>query len=59
MLGRNLARNRWKFKSDPRNQFEMRKAGTQDSGLFFCASYENRIAVFLASPGGLAGFRTR
>ena len=43
----------------PRNQFEMLKAGTQDSGLFFCASYEYWIVVFLASPAVSAGFRTR
>jgi hypothetical protein len=37
----------------------MLKAGTQDSGRFFCASYENWVVVFLASPAALAGFRTR
>jgi len=40
------ARDRW-FKSNPRNQSEMLKAGTQDSGLFFSANYENGVVVFL------------
>jgi hypothetical protein len=31
------------------------EAGTQDSGLFFCASYENDFVVFLASPAKSAG----
>ena len=39
-------RDRW-FKSNPRNQSEMLKAGTQDSGLFFSANYENGVVVFL------------
>jgi hypothetical protein len=34
----------------------MLKAGTQDSGLFFCASYENWVIVFLANPAMAAGF---
>jgi hypothetical protein len=37
----------------------MLKAGTQISGLFFCASYENWVVVFFASPAVPAGFRTR
>ena len=32
------------------------KAGIQDSGLFFCASYENWVVVFLASPAMSEGF---
>jgi hypothetical protein len=45
--------------ASPRNQLETHEAGTQDSGLFFCASYENWVVVFLASPEMSAGFRTR
>jgi hypothetical protein len=30
-----------------RNQSEMLKAGTHDSGLFFSAKYENRVVVLL------------
>ncbi len=32
------------------------KAGTQDSGLFFCASYENWAVVFFASSAKSEGF---
>jgi len=32
-------------------------AGTQDSGFFFCASYEIWVVVFLASPALSAGFK--
>jgi len=31
------------------------KAGTQDSGLFFCMSYEKQVFVFLASLAKSAG----
>jgi hypothetical protein len=41
------------FKSALRNQLEMRKAGNQESGLFFGASYENWVIVFLASPANV------
>jgi hypothetical protein len=36
--------------ADPRNHPLLHKAGTQDSGLFFCTSYENSVVVFLKSP---------
>jgi hypothetical protein len=36
-----------------------RKAGTQDSGLFFCATDENWAVLFLANPAISAGIRTR
>jgi hypothetical protein len=37
----------------------MLKAGTQDSGLFFCASYDNWVVVVLSRPAMSAAFRTR
>src|SRR5882724_3192623 len=36
--GERICRN-FEYVAVPRNQSEMRKAGTQDSGLFFCVSY--------------------
>jgi hypothetical protein len=57
--GKAATRHQRRFKSGPRNQFKTHEAGTQDSGLFFCASYENWVAVFLASPEMSGWFRTR
>jgi hypothetical protein len=43
-----------RYVSGPRNQFVIHKAGPQDSGLFFYASHENWVGVFLAT-GRVAG----
>ncbi len=51
-----LITRRSSVQSAPRNQFENHEAGIQDSGLFFCASYENWAVVFLASPAKSEGF---
>jgi hypothetical protein len=38
----------------------MRKAGSQDSGLFFCASYENWVVFFLTKSRNVGKhFRSR
>jgi len=37
----------------------LRRAGSQDSGLFFCTSYENSVVIFLISTQSRRGYKTR